>query len=490
MTDTTPDPGPAPFVNGQNPDVAWAIEDIRRRVSGYNLYGDYYEGRHRLQFASPRWNKNFAAMFADLRDNLCDDVVDDPADRLIINGWTAKDRTLAQAATDLFEANAGHARFGQIHRDSPCYGDGFLMVWDDGEGNARFFPQDPRQCAVRYSAQNPDKVEVAAKVWRVGRAYRADLYYEDRLEHYASRGASTDGGVPSAKAFVLHDTDEAPAVEANPYGRQPMHHYPNERIGRYGLSVLRKVIPLQDILNKQIADMLVNSERWAMPKRWATGVEIPIDPVTGREKEVFREDDPVWWTKAENASVGQFPQADLAPSLAAIEAWRLEIARKGRLPAHSVTGTSGAPSGIALLVAEGRLIKWAKDAQRDFGARHLDAMAMALTIDGHGDVQASDLDLEWGPPETRDEKSQAETLVMKIDLGVSKRQALREMGYDEEKIDAMEAEREASAPPAEDPYAGGRMSALSIGDLTGAMAVGLPGAPQGPAGAPAPGLGR
>jgi hypothetical protein len=49
-----------------------------------------------------------------------------------------------------------------------------------------------------------------------------------------------------------------------------------------GQSDLKKVIPLQDAINKLATDMIVASEYAGFRQRWATGIEIPTDPETGQ----------------------------------------------------------------------------------------------------------------------------------------------------------------------------------------------------------------
>ena len=50
------------------------------------------------------------------------------------------------------------------------------------------------------------------------------------------------------------------------------------------------------------------------------------------------------------------------------------------------------------------------------------------------------LDTTWDDPETRNEQSHLEALRIKLELGVTKHQVMREMGYTQEQIDVMDAE--------------------------------------------------
>jgi hypothetical protein len=431
-----------------NQDLDWAIEDVRSRLPHYALYRQYDEGDHRLLFATEKYRNAFGDLFREFADNLCEDVVDGITDRLQIIGWTSTDQALNSLADEVWERNQGEARSGAVHRNGFREGDGFSIVSLDKNNRARFYRQDPTQIAVRYSTEAPDEKDLAAKVWRSGGRYRVNLYYPDgRIEKYASKGTGADGGLPKAAAFkglqagdpALGDEDSY-IIEGEREGI-PVFHYPNGELSAYGKSILRGVIPLQDALNKAVADMLVTMEGHAAPLRWARGIEVQKDPVTGRDIDPFKKANTpgsVLRTGSKEALFGQFDAADLAGFLDVQDSFKVEIARKGYLPPHAVPlrgSSAAAPSGISLLVTEGRTIKLAKDRHRDWGTEHRAEMAYALSLETGQDVTAQDLNLEWAPPETRDEKALLESLVLKRDLGVPERQILLEMGYDSDQVD-------------------------------------------------------
>lgn len=503
----------------QNPDVGWAVEDIRAKLPERAKALAYFQGKHPLNFATTKFRNTYGSMFQELRDNMCDDVVNEPTDRLQILNWTTADSEdasqapesptvpkpdpLAEAAQAWWDAQRGQARSGSVHQDGFRSGDGFVIVWDAyGDDQPRMYVQDPRTMAVRYSQVYPDQIEVAAKCWLEGKGYRLNLYYPPnpqdptdtraRIEHYYSRGYDPRGGekgIPSAKAFLPYqvgqdgDEDHVPPIEYHDKGL-PVFHFPNGELGGYGTSVLADVYGLQDALNKLLCDFMVSSEDAALIKRWATGIEIPSDPVTGREVSPFKDGDNLWWTRSERAKFGQFTPAEAASFLESMRALRLEIARKGALPAHTVdsNGTGNAPSGLSLLIAEGKLIKRCKDRTRDWGMtwRELVAYAMSWTLSR--EVTPAELDLVWAPIETRDEVALLESLALKSGLGVPKVQLLREAGYTDRQIvgfgllaedDQARALDEAAA------MSGGRISTPG-GPL-------VPAPPRGPAGADQPG---
>lgn len=484
-----------------NPDLDWAIEDVRARLPRYSLYVDYDLGNHRLLFATEKYRNTFGDLFREFADNLCDDILDGISERMGIAAWSVPgDDKMTQAAQDLWTRTRGETRTGAIHRNAFREGDGFGMLQEDRTGIPRFYKQDPRLMAVRYDMDSPDQAEVGGKVWRdiKRKRYRANLYYPDRVERYASKGLGADGGLPKAGAFALlspgdpslRDID-GDAITVLDDGRMPLYHYPNGEPSDYGRSLLVGVIPLQDALNKSIADMLVAMEYHAYPQRWATGVQVERDPITGAEKSPFQAGEGrVWRVGDKEARLGQFDPAAMDGFLSVQDSLRIEIVRKGKLPPHSIhlaheRGVNN-PSGVALLVAEGATVKLAKDRARDWGLVHREWMAHGLSVQFNTTLTAEDLQLDWVPPETRDEQALLEALTAKAGLKVPTEQLWLEMGYTQDEIDDWLGQQPAldeGQQAALQVLQGGRTVATVGQAATLNQNLGLPGGPAASAGA-------
>lgn len=449
-------------------DVAWAINDLTRRAPALQTRRDYYEGRHRPTVPEGRTlSRLMTDLLRDLSDNVCDDVVDEPVDRLGIIGWHStlaeaaeveddeeeaarevQEDVLGDRATEWWEANRGDSRLRDLLRGMFRAGDGFAIVQPSATGWSRWHTQDAEQVGVRYSEDDPDVIEVAYKIRRVGKRWVCTLYYNpipddaadeaDALgtpwiERYATKGSTSEGAMPTGiktwEPVGANDGLGAP-METLEGERIPLFHVPNDEVARYGRSVLTDVIPLQDALNKAWADLLVGMESVALPQRWGTGIQAQFDPATGEELALFKTGvERMLRTGSKDATFGQFPGEDMRQFLEIITAMRAEIGRKGYLPHYSVNPAAGdAPSGISLLVIEGRQVKRAMTAQRDVGHLLRELAAYCLTLDGTPCV-ASDLVIDWAPVETRDMKALLEELLLKMELGVPKETLMVEAGY-------------------------------------------------------------
>ena len=124
----------------------------------------------------------------------------------------------------------------------------------------------------------------------------------------------------------------------------------------------------QDAINKYRADALVASEFAAFRQRWAIGIDIPVDPETGRPIEPFKPAVDRLWTfprpdpedpNQAFPQVGEFAATDLEPYKLMIETEVGHISSISRIPYHFFLGQPQAipPSGESLKSSEAGLVR-------------------------------------------------------------------------------------------------------------------------------------
>lgn len=430
-------------------DILWALVRFKARRADYALYHAYLDGEHRLTFATKGYREAFRNLLAGLRCNLCPRVVHALTDRLKLVGFEPHDTESAgqpERATDPPEVAAARMLWqdmrmdrheNKIYTEAVATGDAYLFIWPDPTDPRRpiAYPQRADQVVMRYDDERPDTPNLAAKLWKQGKRFYLTLYYADRLEKYITR---SDGDtVPEkAEAFEPRQVEGEAWPVRNEYGRVPMFHYAFEGgIGECGRAELRDIIPLQDALNKTLADLLVASEFGAFPMKYAIGVtEEGDDTVKVSIDRLLTVANP-------DAKLGQFDAANLTNYTDTInEFFRLAAQIKG-IPLHTLMMSGDFPSGEALKTAEAPLVARVMDTQIDFGDVWEDAMAFAMAIAG-GPAEAH-ITAVWAPAESRAEKDHTETVAIRRErIGISQRQAWRELDYSEDEIEKMEQEKE------------------------------------------------
>lgn len=403
----------------------------------YDLYEQYYAGIQRLVFASEKFQTAFGERFKAFASNISATVVDAAADRLTLTRFDAdENETISERAWELWSANRMDRRAGEVHKDTFRDGNAYAIVWPDGpNGSVRLRTNRGRGFAIGYDDEDPDVLAWAIKTWRRhDGSWRANVYLRDRIEKYDTLAKSSAFPLASQQWRRLRPERE-PWPLPNPWGVVPVFHFANNAgIGEYGHSELHDVIPLQDALNKAVSDMLVAMERRAVPDRWITGVEIPVDDETGKPKPLFQGYmEAVTAIGAPDAKLGQFEAVDLQQFLHVADWFVRQIAVVSRTPTHYIMPLDGGwPSGEALKSAEASFLAKIKDRQVAFGNVWEDAMTLALRMSG---TEVEGLSAVWEDATPRSDNE----LVMRVQgltsSGASIDGAARVAGYDDRDVE-------------------------------------------------------
>lgn len=423
--------------------IKWAASHYAAYNSLYGLFKDYYDGKHRPVFSNERLSNAFSRLVYQLRDNLCPTVIDTLSDRLQLTGFQASDNTTAnEFLTELWKQNRMDSKVGRIHAQALTTGDSYIIVWPNEQGAPTIFPQKMGQLAVKYaddSGSGIEQITEAVKAWNTsdGRL-RVTRYLPNEIQRYVSRGKATR--MPESLGMLVpYDEDGEASIVENPYSRVPVFRFANDPDDFAG-SELRDVLPLQNLLNKELVDMAVASEHQALPQRWLVGAEMPVDPETGAPRKLEGGPGTILNIGSPDAKLGQFDPADMAKFLQVLDNLRLEIARVSRTPSHLFMLNTGTfPSGEALKTAEAPLLSKVKDRQNLFGEVWEDVAMFACEIAG---IDPGSIEAVWEDTAPHSDKEQSEVMLNKQALGVSKRQILTEMGYSPAVIDKMAEEND------------------------------------------------
>lgn len=311
-------------------------------------FDSYYDGKHKLLFATVKFRETFGTLFSAFSDNWCDLVVDSSAERLRVDGFRFGDDEKADSdAREIWQRNDLDAESELAHTEAIKLGCAYALVGpDDGEPMIQLEP--PTNAIV---AVDP----AAGRKRLAGLRYWADEWGVEHAVVY----------LPDAIVWWLREREHRGWTEDVGSGRNalgvvplvPLPNMPTLR-NRQGRSDVERVIPLQDAVNKLCADMIVASEFAAFPQRWMTGIEIPVypdgDPNAGQPLPSFTARflagaGVVWADESENAKMGNFAVSDLGIYVRAIEMFIQHVAAQTRTPPHYLLGAMGSfPSGEAI----------------------------------------------------------------------------------------------------------------------------------------------
>lgn len=427
---------------------------------GYTRAQEYYVGDHKTR-PSDRIRKFAEASGMTFVDNFCEVVVDVLAERLNITGFQSSDdnEELDALVWDMWTVNRMDGIQGKVHTETLTKGDGYIFVeWNEEKRRVVFTPQTADLILPHYDSAT-GLIDYISKTWtqemfRPGHfVARMNLYYPERIEKYIAELDSRfwlpfieigDPGWPLP--WTVDGTEMGEAIGL------PIIHFRNKPGSEdFGRSELHSVIPLQDVLNKTLIDLLATTDTMGFPQRWTVNMakQGTLEVVPGS----------IWGLQEEggggfgpsNAAVGQFEAADPTQLISVCEFWVQQIAGVSRTPQYLFQIGGDVPSGEALKTAESGLVHKADQRKVDFGNSYEDVIFMGLRIQSVFGENPAGWDGEsrpsaiWDDSETRNEKSHLESLGIKQNLGVPQRQLWREMGYDADQIEEMEKDQKDEA---------------------------------------------
>jgi hypothetical protein len=420
--------------------MRWIQQQADERRVDYELARQYYGGEHDTALTDRL--KKFLPPRLKFRDNFCNVVVDALAERLEVIGFESNVEAISDWAWEVWQQNRMDYMQVVVHTETVMLGDSYVLCdWDVENGRPRWTHQLAEMILPHYS-EVTRTIDWASKKWiqhmKIGEEpeTRLNLYYPDRVEKYVARG-----GVWAKYQDEEDLTWPLPwvASDGSPIG-VPLIHFRNRPLGAdFGQSEIINVIPMQDLLNKTLIDLIMVLDTLAFPQRYTVDINhgsSRLEILPGSVTEFHTEADG-------GGQVGQWAAAPVDGPLRAIEGIVQHIAGTTRTPQHLFQIAAGMPSGEALKTAETGLVKKAQQRMVNFGNSWEDCITMGLKIQaafGQAISTPDDLrvQVEWGDPETRNEQAHLEALKAKMELGISKHQIWRELGYSQEQIDQME----------------------------------------------------
>jgi len=404
-----------------------AVLSIIARRDDYETAHDYYEGSVGEVFATRDLRRLFRESGAHGTLNFCRPVVDAVYNRLEIAAVQGMSDEAQEIINSTWEFNQLGLDSDETHRRSLVFGDGYVVVWPDEDGNMEIAYHTPLTTSIVYDPESPRKKLYAVRMWENDKGTRMDIYRDDVIEKYFVQNKNVTEG----SNWNLIDTVE------NPFGQIPVFHFRTER--PFGRPEHLDAYDSQDFINKQFVTSMLVTDYQATAQRWA----LTREGTAGGEAADFAEGD----TDVENAGalkngpgalwlldniekVGEFSAADPNVFWEPIKDTVRAMASLTNTPLHYFEKTGNVPSGEALRVAEAPLVKKVDRRQQSFGQSWREVFKFVLLAN---DIQ-EDVEIKWAEVESLDSPTRLDSALKKATLGISFEQNLRELGYDDETI--------------------------------------------------------
>lgn len=450
-------------------DLQIAIDALVTKKGIYDTFYRYYDGDQPLVYSSSKLREVFVRLTARFIENVCGIVVDAVTDRTKLRSIEVRGNEGLTVKLDMIREQSGLIDDeDQIHEDVAITGEAFVIAWlspmaeeafrfprilttstgekldistfqvsnDEVEYEIEAFRNDPRLCHVQYLASNPRRARFAAKWWEDDFGYvRLTLYYPDRLEYYTTRSEAKVEDLSDAKSFIPW-TEIGEPVVSNPFGVIPVFHFRSNR--RRPTSQLENVLPIQDMINKLIADMMMSSEFAAYPQRYVIS-QAGVSGLKNAPNELW--DLVAADQGTQPTSAGQFEAADLQNYLRPIEKFMTDVGIITRTPRHFFFMQTGDPSGESLMAMEAPLDKKVIKLEGCLEPTWRDLGAFLLLLSGTT-IASQELDAVYEPPQTVQPKTNAEIVKLRREAGEPLVTIYRSNGWTEEELAQMIADEE------------------------------------------------
>jgi len=415
----------------------------------------YYDGKQPLNYLAPEIAAQVGRRLSSLVINWPRTIADSVQRRTYVEGFrVGNDGSIDAELARLWQENDLDETSQLAQLDALVHGRAFLMVWgsDVDPLTPRITVESAHQVVV---SRTPGSREVrsALKRWTDGDQDHATLYLQDEILRFTK---------PSRRAGVVGKWELLDRFD-NPLATVPVVPLVNRpRLLKLdGESELTDVIPLADAVNKLATDMIVASEFHAMPRRWATGIQIP----TGPDRERLQADAAAYWDNAtkgktwlagDGVQFGQFSEASLDNFVSAIQLLTAQIAAVAGLPPHFLgINTDNPASADAIRAAEATLVERAQEKHRTWSGAYEQAMRLAVAAREGVPVYSLDSDLRrmetvWRDPATPTPAQSMDAAVKGVQAGIYDEAAAQEaVGLSPQQRDAIaDRRREATATAA------------------------------------------
>ncbi|MFB7115750.1 phage portal protein [Streptomyces sp. NPDC056291] len=434
-------------------------DDEGEVTPGLNTLRKYAEGKAPLPHVPGLDPKEVTEWMKDARTNWASLVLDSPVERLGVDGFRfggSGDEDSVKADDDanrIWRENGMRADSGLVHYGALSQRRAFVLVEKNDDGRPVLTHETPRQVAVEHAPGNHRRLAAGLKLWRddwTGQT-RATLWTPDKVYGFVTKQENPvfSGRVASLRSWEASALPNSKDSELpNDLEAVPLVPFINRRNRREsGFAEHEDVISVQNRINLSLIYLIAAMKYGAFRQRWAAGLEVDEDPVTGAKIQPFQLDIRKLWTTADpDVKFGEFAATDLIPYVRSVEAAVQDLAALSRTPPHYLIGAVVNVSGDALKAAETGLVAKVKDRQVSFGESWENVMRLSFRVLGEtAKAEAWDLETVWRDPESRTVSELADAAVKKSSAGVPWRQRMEDMGYTPQQISRMEIDRAADA---------------------------------------------
>jgi hypothetical protein len=434
------------------------------------LMDRYYRGDHPLPFVPSELRDDYRRMLADARLNFMRIVVTSPAERLKVQGFRPRGSEVHDKDVwSWWLDNRLDVDSNLTIVNALSMGRGYVFVRKDNRGAVKAQAEDPRMTIVAYDPDDRHRRVAGLRLWYDDWTchVRADLWLTDACYRFVAQADHVRSlktwPAPWTPAHPVSDLEvrrdalfnrEEPAAsfnewstqwveldyQRNPSGEIPIVAFvnqPSTLAVTDGESELDDVWATQNRINENLFNRQLAAWTAAYQQKWATGIDIPVDPKTGKPVMPYKASVTRLFTDTSpDAKFGAFPATDLGNYIKANEADIKGIAVVTRTPRHYLVESGQTPSGDSIKSAEAGLVAKVNEKSTDFGHPFSEVARLRAVLSGQS---APPMETIWADPEFRTFGELTDGVIkQKAAEIIPLRVAREQLGYSPSEIQRME----------------------------------------------------
>ena len=347
--------------------------------------------------------------------NLTGLAVEATAERMNIEGIRIGDDPDADKDVwnDLWQASDFDAGSQEAITAALVYSRSFVSVAPPtGATGPRLAYEDPRQVVMSYlpDGSRGPALKIFTDEW-TGDTF-ATLYTDALVVKMVRRGNPGDGDF----RWMARDFGRSPAVFRNPLGSVPFFELQNKLTGAIRSEVAPLILP-QLRLNQLTYSTDAVAEYGAFRQKWATGIEVPRDPLTGNpvapyEAHIAK----LFVAEGNDARFGDFGATDLSGYIDLAREIVGHVARLSRVPITYFLSNVSNLSAEALALLISGLVRKCERRVKGYEPAFEGAIRLALQAAGDARADAPNIEVKWANMETLS-LSQAADAAQKLTTG-------------------------------------------------------------------------
>lgn len=379
------------------------------RSADMNAYRDLVDDVHD-QPDSAESSRKFQRMAGLATTNLTGLAVEATAERMTVEGVRIGDDP--DSDKDVWDNIWQRSNFDEGSQDATTaalvYSRSFVSVSPpDSSGFAGLHYEDPRQVVLSYlpDGSRGPALKVFTDEW-TGTTF-ATLYTDDLIVKMQQQGTPGNGNV----RWLARPMGKEAAVSRNPLGQVPFFELQNKLTGQVRSEIAPLVIP-QRRLNQIIFNTDAVAEYGAFRQKWATGIEVPRDPDTGKPVAPFEAHvAKLFVSEGTDAKFGDFGSSDMKPYIELAQDVAAHMSRLSRVPITYFLSNVSNLGGDALALLISGLVLKCQRRVKGYEPAFEGAVRLALQSMGDPRANAANIEVKWADMETRSMAQSADAAV-------------------------------------------------------------------------------